>query len=286
MLLIIASFVSTAPLWSPRPGWTQATLDRYQRARAGVWHGKGSLYNTLSGAHLADVELVELVRPAESPAEEDEVAQKAAGPGAADAVTSLTSERLLLYRDSNGTLLTSVGRERVWPLRYSHRVVLSAHEGSLLLRARARGGRQIASAWASETSPVRRPFSTVFTLSVRPLRGRGKDGASPPPAPPTRKWATGAHRRGTDGAPPVAAPVLGPTREEYRVVAPALPLRAATLRYRRVGRCPSWCGAGVCTLEVDMTRQRERRRWFPFGRSRVADCMAQLAEDGAEVESQ
>jgi hypothetical protein len=39
------------------------------------------------------------------------------------------------------------------------------------------------------------------------------------------------------------------TREEYR-------LRGRAYSYKRTGRCPTWYGAGVCTLELDVRAER------------------------------
>ena len=90
--------------------WTQRDLGRYHRARCGgdretCWHGKGTLQNTMSGHHIADVESVELTRSLKGKRK-----------------TAYSTERLVLYRHPNGTLLTSFGKRPVPPLRYKHHV--------------------------------------------------------------------------------------------------------------------------------------------------------------------
>ena len=62
-----------------------------------------------------------------------------------------------------------------------------------------------------------------------------------PPRPPRR---------------PPAKPSAAGTREEYTLLAPLLPGVRPTLVYTRTGRAPSWCNAGVCTLEVRSRRTR------------------------------
>lgn len=258
-------------LGTPSPGgadpkWSRRSLERYRHARAGLWHGAGTLHNTLNGALLADVELTESV-------EVRAVAEDDGG--------SYRSERVLVYRHSNGTLLTSVGRRSVPPVRYSHVVTLglagepNGRRGlrSLFLRAVTPSGNEVATAWAGGAGPTRRVLSSVFELSVRPVaakrrrrwgdgrsvkqQGRltdpAKDGGSIPSTPPSRD-------RPTVATPPVYEPaaVMGATREEYVLIAPALRLRPPRMVYRRTGRCPSWCGAGVCTLEVQLQKQRPR----------------------------
>ena len=74
---------------------------------------------------------------------------------------------------------------------------------------------------------------------------------------------------------PVA--VAGATREEYALTLPALRWGPPTLLYRRTGRCPSWCGSAICTLELEM-RKVDQDAFFgsPSSRRLARACVERL----------
>lgn len=208
--------------------WTPRSLARYLRVRRGrrggsgvVWHGEGTLRNTVNGEHIASVEGVELVRPLPS------------------AGGAFSSERVLLYRDPyNGTLLTLFKNRRVQPLRYKLHVRMSLEDGALRLVANEPNGREVASALTDGTGPSRPG-----------LLGRGYELFMRVPVGQTAR----AKRNKKTAA-------IG-SREEYRVrEAGPLGLRSS-LSYRRTGRCPSWYGPGTCTLEMYSRRQWSWAFW-------------------------
>ena len=237
------------------PRWTPRSIERYRRARSGVWHGSGTLHNTLSGALIARVELTESVEPQKQAAPLD------AEPGSAS--ESYRSDRLLVYRQSNGTLLSRYGRRLVPQVRYSHAVTLSLSDEpsgkrslrSLFLRASVPGGDDVASSWVSGAGPTRHGLSNAFELLTRPIAAKRSRGTTALPklksSPPS---STGLGSAATTPRVYQPAAVLGAARDEYLLVTP--PLRPPWLVYRRTGRCPSWCGAGVCTLEVRLQKRR------------------------------
>lgn len=150
--------------------------------------------------------------------------------------STLGSERVIVYKAYDGTRPAK-------PLRYSHNVsVQLADDGNLLLRAREHD-RIVASGWGVGRGPTRNRWrQRAYELSVRPV---AKDAATDSPAPKDED---------PPGWPRVAGGSnLGTTREEYK-------LRGCRLSYKRTGRCPTWYGAGVCTLEVEA--RAERTPWW------------------------
>lgn len=230
----VVALISAAPV----SGWNRRSVSDFVRTRTGaggrdarlIWRGRGTLSNTLTGSVLADVETVERCERC--------------------GATEYASERVVVYRtpDANGTLLAP-------PLRYAHNVSLSllapgaAGGAPLLLRAvDAADGRTVASGWGFRRGPSRVGLRSSFDLAVRPRTG---DAAAdePPPAAAARS----SSRRGAGGGLPRVAggdATGGVTREEYQLLGPARPGGRRSLSYKRIGRCPSWCGVGVCTLEL------------------------------------
>lgn len=95
------------------------------------------------------------------------------------------SERLLVYRDEEGSLLTRYNRRAVPPVRYSHDVALSiakpdealplpAEKPVLSLVAFTTSGKEVARAYDYGPGPSRRGLSPAFELSLRPT-GREKE---------------------------------------------------------------------------------------------------------------
>ena len=236
--------------------WSARTVVQYQRERAGrlptLWHGGGCLRNTLTGERIAHVECAELVR---------------ADPRAADGA-AYRSERVILYRSDNGTLLTRSAAQRPVPaLRYAHGVELSSHGDQVVLRASDGAGREVARATASRAQTRRVGFlglSRVYELELRlapnkppkarPPRTRASGGARQKASPRARASST---RVEDVPVPPIPA-AAGSTREEYVLASSPWPWRRRTLTYRRTGKCPTWCGNGVCTLELASQRYRPR----------------------------
>lgn len=223
MLLVLAGLAVAATTSVEQRGpWTRRSLARYVDARRGVWLGGGRLTNTLTGVRLADVAFLERVT----------MCRDGAGFG---------SERVLVYRAGDGTRPCD-------PLRYMHNISVQLVNGNVLLCARqpAAGGAVVASGWGVGRGPRSPGLRKDFELSVRPVKQDAAAGGAPPPLAEPQGWPrTAAAARGA----------LGVTREEYR-------LRGNTLRYTRTGRCPTWYGAGVCTLEVEARAQRPPLRRF------------------------
>lgn len=200
--------------------WTRRSLARYARARHGAWRGRGRLTNTLSGTRIADVDYVEETVVSED-ADSDCVA--------------IGSRRELVFSAADGQALAP-------PLRYAHNVSMKiAENGHLFLRAGAPDGSSaVASGWGVGRGPSRRGLRRCYEISVRPLaRDAAADTAAPASEAPDG-WPRTANR----GA-------LGVTREDYTLLGALRPGGRRALIYRRTGRCPSWYGAGVCTLEVE-----------------------------------
>ncbi|KAL1510785.1 hypothetical protein AB1Y20_007071 [Prymnesium parvum] len=276
----------SAPLGSPGL-WSPAAIDRYRRVRSGVWLGSGTLQNTLNGALLAHVEVIEIVSPlpADAPIEHEPS-------------SSYRTERLLVYRHANGTLLTRYNRRAVPPVRYSHDVVLSLGDDgaretpALLLRAYTPAGREVARAWDTAGGPRRRGLSRSFELALRPHRpshsvsryareqkAKARERSPPPPLPRAPRA-----RRAFFGSQPPAEPSVqqpaaaaGATREEYALVEAPLRWEPPLLFYSRTGRGASWCGSTLCTLEVRLRKVDEG--WLfgsPSSRRLAAECIARV----------
>uniref|UniRef100_A0A7S2IDU2 Uncharacterized protein n=1 Tax=Haptolina brevifila TaxID=156173 RepID=A0A7S2IDU2_9EUKA len=196
------------------------------------------MVNTVTGMHIADVATVERCEPSLS--------------------DSFFSERVLVYRDEDGQCLTRFRGRQVRPLRYAHNVSLVIADGGLLLQAQGPGGAAVASGWGGGRGQHRIGMRRAFELSVRPM---ARDAA---PANPPKPAVAGAARAAVRGAG-------GTTREEYRLIEPLLPGRPCSLQYRRTGRCPSWYGAGVCTLEIRAQAEPAQSAWWtPWHRRRQA----------------
>lgn len=225
--------------------WNSRRLSRYVRLRSGgpsrspdkegrVWRGRGHLSNTLSGRPIAVVESLERCT--------------------AIGDCEIETDRVLVYRDGNGTRLAA-------PLRYAHNVTMQLNgDGHLLLRTmkEASGGGAsdttgdgaaparsvVASAWAagrgiSYQGVLRR---ALFRLSVRPVKDDAASAEGPPREDTPANWPRAANTRD-----------FGVTREEYSFAEPSLPGQPCTMTYKRTGRCPHWVGGGVCTLELECT---------------------------------
>lgn len=152
--------------------WNSRTLDQFRRVRSGVWHGAGTLHNTLTGAFVANVEIIELVSLISPPDSSSEEQTPALG---------YRTERLLVYRSENGTLLTRYNNRAVLPVRYTHDVALRlsnfgdtsenyAKNTHLSISAFNRDGREVARAWDSGAGPTWQGPSRTFELSVRPTK--------------------------------------------------------------------------------------------------------------------
>ena len=225
--------------------WTQRALGRYHRARCGgdretCWHGKGTLQNTMSGHHIADVESVELTRSLKGKRK-----------------TAYSTERLVLYRHPNGTLLTSFGKRPVPPLRYKHHVGMTVEEGKVRLAASEPDGREVASATADGTAPRRYGLlGRAYELYVR--------------VPMLQSERAKRNKK---------KPAIG-CREEYHLTERGPFGLRSTLFYRRTGRCPSWYGqpGGTCTLEL---HARPQRMWAFWKRGRAA--VWQQCQDEADA---
>lgn len=224
--------VALTAMLSGDVSWTPRAISQYARTRSGrqgtIWEGRGSLINTVTGMHIANVGMLERCTPS--------------GPD------GFESDRVVVYRDANGSRLTRFSGKPVRPLRYAHNVSLVMAESGLLLQAKGPDGQTVASGWGGGRGVHRLGMRRAFDLSVRPSP-RDTAAAHPPEAQPV--GAARAAVRGSGGA----------TREEYRLVKPAVPGGSCYLRYRRTGRCPSWCGQGVCTLEIRAASEAGNRRW-------------------------
>lgn len=236
------------------PGWSQRSLSRYLRARAGAderqWQGQGSLINTVTGETIAEV--LALERCARSAATSSERA-------------AFESERILLYCEANGTRLSRYRGRAVPILRYTHNVSYELSAGSLLLRARNAGGSVIASAHGLGRGPVRTGLRRAYELALRavPLDSAAETLPSVP----------------TAGVPQAAAPrTAGTIREEYRLVEPLCPGGACSLDYRRTGKCPHWYGVGLCTLEIKARSEPAWARWWRRARRRPSLSWEQRAD--------
>lgn len=217
--------------------WTSRQLSRYIRLRAGptpqgrVWRGQGVLTNTLSGRRIAIAESLERCT--------------------AVGECELGTDRVIVYRDGNGTRLTR-------PLRYAHNVTMELQDGGhLLLRATKQDavaadglhGRTttrsvLASAWAAGRGMTLHGMlrRARFEISARPVKDDAAADEGPPREEPVGGWPRAARQRD-----------LGITREEYRLTEPGAPGRPCSMTYKRTGRCPHWVGGGVCTLELECT---------------------------------
>lgn len=211
----------------------------YAHARAGrksrEWYGRGSLINTVTGQHIADVSLLERCSRALQSSDK----------------AGFVSERVLVYCAADGARLSEYKGRKVPVLRYVHNVSLQSHDGGLMLRAIGGDGQPIASAHGVGRGPIRIGLRTGFELSVRPAK---RDAAAVKPPQP-RPMLPGTAR--------AAVPSTGgPTREEYKLIEPVCPGGSCTLHYRRTGRCPSWYGGGLCTLEVNARSTPVWARWW------------------------
>lgn len=245
MLLVITALVAaTEHGGTPRGPWTRRSLQRYVRARQGMWRGAGRLTNTLTGARLADVAFLERV---------------AAEPNA----DAFGSERVLVYRAADGSRPCP-------PLRYAHNVSLQLEDGNLLLRAQQPGvagsSASVASGWGIGRGPRRLGLRRAYEISVRPVKQDAAAAVPPPAAEAPSGWPRTA-ARGT----------LGTTREEYW-------LCGRSLGYKRTGRCPTWYGGGVCTLEVVARAERPRlpRPWRRLRRRLQKKALDGEADDDWE----
>ena len=178
----------------------------------------------MSGEYIANVESVELARALDRTEN-----------------SSFQSQRLLIYRDFNGTKLDFYGNRPVQPLMYEHSVQMSIDDESRLwLRAVDADGREVASALADGAGSRRVGlWGRAFELLVRvPL-------SVPKPINKRRR----------------SKPAAMGSCEEYwlRDIGPVGVWSA--LWYRRTGRCPSWCGPGTCTLELHSRRQWSLAFW-------------------------
>jgi len=216
------------------------SVSQYAQARAGrgarEWRGRGVLTNTLTGNHIADLSLLE--RCSRLPDS-----------------GGFVSERVLVYRDGNGTRLAKYSGRKVPALRYVHKISLELADGGLLLKALDGDGRPVASAHGLGRGPMRAGLRRGFELFVRPLP---RDAASPAPLP-RKPTLPGTARSNARTAVPGGG---GPTREEYTILEPGCPGGSCSLHYRRTGRCPSWYGAGLCTLEVNARTEPPLVRWW------------------------
>ncbi|KAL3904082.1 MAG: hypothetical protein SGPRY_011419 [Prymnesium sp.] len=210
------------------------------------------------------------------------------------------SERLLVYRDEEGSLLTRYNRRAVPPVRYSHDVALSiakpdealplpAEKPVLSLVAFTTSGKEVARAYDYGPGPSRRGLSPAFELSLRPT-GREKERSRY--AREQRKRAPqrevrAVHpraRRAFFGAMPSPEPSYrlptagsGITREMYLLVGSPLRWGPPQLFYSRTGRGASWCSSLLCTLDVDM-RKVDQGLLFgrPGSRQLAKDCIERL----------
>ena len=254
MMLTAVLFVSLGSAVGER--WD---LSHLARSRAGRdvrdWRGRGVLSNTVSGDHIADVSLLE--RCSRGRPDSD----------------SYVSDRVLVYRDANGTQLSAYRGRNVSPLRYVHNVSLQLDgDGSLLLSAADCSGRSVASARVLGRGRVQTGLRRGFELFVRPLQGDAAVAAPSPPKlslPGTRRSATA--RTAESGGSTM-------TRETYKVLDPPCPGGSCTLYYHRTGRCPSWYGAGLCTLEVEARSEPQWARWWRRLRGRALPEWEQQVE--------
>ena len=219
----------------------ESWASRYAQARAGYrrgreWRGRGTLINTVTGNHIADVEFGERCTQSST-----------------SSTAAFSSERVLLYRAADGRQLATFSGRPVPVLRYAHNVSVELANGGLQLRAVDGAGRVVASAHGLHRT-VRAGLRRGLELSVRPSP---RDTAIAAPSPPA-----------VPGTARAAVQRPGATREEYRLLQPACPGGSCTLRYRRTGRCPSWYGAGLCTLHVEARTKPLWTRWW----HRVCRC--------------
>ena len=219
---------------SPSGPWSPRSLSCYVRARSGLWRGSGRLINTLTGARIAHVEFLEEVTP----------------PGTSRAEDAFGSRRALVYKAADGSLLGDV-------VRYDHNVSIELADGNLLLRAAGPGGDPVASGWGVGRGPLRVGLRRSYEVSVRPL-AKGAAADTPVPAAEPQGWPRTAKRD-----------ALGTTREDYQLLDAVRPGGRRGLLYKRTGRCPTWYGAGVCTLEVEASAAQPQR--LRFWRRRRAD---------------
>lgn len=253
LCLCLLAAVATRASSSAGDRWTRRSVAGYVRARTGlparggrggkrsagaggqVWRGRGVLTNTLTGAAIAEVDCLERCSAIVD------------GDEAADATTYET-ERILVYRNRNGTRLAP-------PLTYKHNVSFDLDgRGDLMVRALGVDGQAIASGWGVGEAPsaagwrgvpLLRARGAFYRLAVRPL---AKDGAAAEEPPESAEPPLGWPRVANRGA-------VRATREEYALSVPGAFARLARaapakLHYRRTGRCPTWYGTGVCTLEL------------------------------------
>lgn len=251
LLLIVATQSSRA---SEGP-WSRRSLRDYVKLRAGgssgerIWRSRGVLSNTMTGARISSVESLERCR---NVGDDEEL--------------GYCSERVLVYRDGNGTRLAK-------PLRYSHKVSMELRDGNLLLRAQPGDSSSsssgadsssssssgsaapvVASGWGVGRGPTRAgPLCRAFELSIRPKKADAAGDEEPPTSDMPAGWPRAANRGS-----------VGTTREEYRLVEPARPGGSCSLTYKRTGKCPHWYGGGVCTLELEATCEPAARRWWQW----------------------
>ena len=215
-----------------RGPWTKRSISHFIRLRTGasgtIWRARGTLSNTLNGAHIAEVEALE-----RSYGSKEE--------------NGFVTQRVVVYRDANGTRLAA-------PLKYEHKISAELHDGRLLLQAMSDEA-VVASGWGVGRGPTRRgPLCRVYELSIRPVKGDGARSEEPPDSASPPGWPRTANR----GA-------LRSTREEYKLLAPSRPGGPCCLSYKRTGACPHWYGGGVCTLELEATTA-PKDAWWRRGR--------------------
>jgi len=233
--------------------WDARTLKRYKSLRAGrastqpaTWYGTGTLHSTLSGDVIASVECFEKSQPL----------------AADDGACTFKVERLFVYRAVNGSLLTAFKTRPVSPLRFEHQISMTEKAGGIELQAVSADGAQVASGFAAAETERSGFFGRAFRLRVRVAPPNGKS----------------QRPQGTPGASPAAK---GSTREEYHLVTHWCPWLQPQMVYRRIGRCPSWCGSSVCTLEL----QSERSPRPVFRPRSVSKWQKRIQQVEEEIES-
>eukprot|EP00967_Tisochrysis_lutea_P100878 scaffold150870_cov30-Tisochrysis_lutea.AAC.1 len=219
--------------------WNYAAISEYVRARAGgrdgrsaYWVGGGTLKRS-SGHRIADIDCLER-------ASRHDVAERALS-------NSFKVERILIYRNlsENRTLLELPAgrrrRRRLAPhLEYIHHVGVTLGEsGEPEAVALRPDGVLVARARTLHSSVSRSLFSRDFALQLQLNRSK------PIGAVSSFVSVAGIGGNGLPG-----------TVEEYDLHFPFIPGALAELRYRRTGPCPSWCGGGVCTMDLCLRRHR------------------------------
>ena len=209
--------------------WDAASLARFVKMRTqgedATWVGQGTLTNAINGQLIAHVKLLERCSF-------DHTNKN-----------RFYSEKVLVYLHDNGTPMKYFGRKSVPVLRFCHQVSLQLQGSQLAMLAADKGtNRQVANGVTTGSGPRCNLLGNYYELFIRPAKG-GQE----------RRRPMDAHlryqARGESGAQTPRA-VSGTTREMYRFSEPRLLGRQCNCVYQRTGRCPSWYGAGLCTLEV------------------------------------